>query len=31
MTDWKLQGSLPPRSPEEWAQEFERYKTFPGQ
>ncbi len=29
MTDWKLQGSLPPRTQEEWEKEFERYKTFP--
>ncbi len=29
MTDWKLQGSLPPMTPEEWEVEFARYKTFP--
>lgn len=29
MTDWKLQGSLPPMNPEEWDKEFERYKSFP--
>ena len=29
MTDWKLQGSLPPMSAEEWSVEFERYKLFP--
>ncbi len=29
MTDWKLQGNLPPISLEEWRVEFERYKTFP--
>lgn len=29
MTDWKVQGSLPPMTPEEWEKEFERYKTFP--
>lgn len=29
MTDWKLQGSLPPMNEEEWNKEFERYKTFP--
>jgi cytochrome c oxidase assembly protein subunit 15 len=29
MTDWKLQGSLPPMNPEEWEAEFSRYKTFP--
>ena len=29
MVDWKLQGGLPPRGDEEWAQEFEKYKLFP--
>eukprot|EP00605_Chrysophyceae_sp_TOSAG23-4_P001045 GSChrysophyteH1.ASY1.ANO1.1149.1 assembled CDS len=29
MTDWKLQGSLPPTSVEEWNREFDRYKKFP--
>lgn len=29
MTDWKLQGSLPPMNTEEWEREFARYKTFP--
>jgi heme a synthase len=29
MTDWKLQGSLPPMNNEEWEKEFARYKTFP--
>ena len=29
MTDWKLQGSLPPMNKEQWEIEFERYKTFP--
>jgi len=29
MTDWKLTGSLPPLSREDWLKEFERYKTFP--
>ncbi|CAM9506943.1 unnamed protein product [Chrysoparadoxa australica] len=29
MTDWKLQGSLPPSNQEEWEAEFERYKSFP--
>lgn len=29
MTDWKLQGSFPPTTPEEWEKEFARYKTFP--
>ena len=29
MTDWKLQGSLPPVTSEQWNTEFERYKTFP--
>jgi heme a synthase len=29
MTDWKLQGSFPPMSEEEWTKEFERYQTFP--
>jgi hypothetical protein len=29
MTDWKLTGSLPPMTTEQWEREFERYKTFP--
>lgn len=29
MTSWSITGSLPPMSKEEWAEEFERYKTFP--
>ena len=29
MTDWKLQGSLPPMNAEEWNIEFERYKQYP--
>ena len=29
MTDWRLQGSLPPMNKEQWLIEFERYKTFP--
>ena len=29
MTDWKLQGSLPPLTPEQWGIEFERYKQYP--
>lgn len=29
MTDWRLQGTLPPLSHEQWEAEFERYKTFP--
>lgn len=29
MTDWKLQGSLPPMNDEEWQKEFDRYKQFP--
>ena len=29
MTDWKLQGTLPPMTAEEWNIEFERYKQFP--
>jgi cytochrome c oxidase assembly protein subunit 15 len=29
MTDWTLQGSLPPISQEEWNKEFERYKSYP--
>lgn len=29
MTDWKLQGSLPPMNQEEWEKEFDRYKQFP--
>ncbi|KAH8044050.1 cytochrome C oxidase assembly protein [Aureococcus anophagefferens] len=29
MTDWKIQGGLPPQTPDEWQREFERYKRFP--
>lgn len=29
MTDWKLQGSMPPISLAEWEREFARYKQFP--
>ncbi|CAM9161321.1 unnamed protein product [Scytosiphon promiscuus] len=29
MTDWKIQGSLPPSSEAEWEVEFDRYKAFP--
>ncbi|KAH8069612.1 cytochrome C oxidase assembly protein [Aureococcus anophagefferens] len=29
MTDWKIQGGLPPRTDDEWQREFERYKRFP--
>ena len=29
MTDWKVQGSLPPMTHEAWMVEFERYKLFP--
>lgn len=29
MTDWRLQGSMPPSSQTEWEAEFARYKTFP--
>lgn len=29
MTDWKLQGSMPPMNIQEWEREFTRYKTFP--
>jgi heme a synthase len=29
MTDWKLQGSLPPMNQQEWQAEFARYKQFP--
>ncbi len=29
MTDWKLQGTLPPMTPEAWEVEFERYKQYP--
>eukprot|EP00630_Chrysocystis_fragilis_P006370 CAMPEP_0197393732 /NCGR_PEP_ID=MMETSP1165-20131217/4487_1 /TAXON_ID=284809 /ORGANISM="Chrysocystis fragilis, Strain CCMP3189" /LENGTH=336 /DNA_ID=CAMNT_0042919409 /DNA_START=228 /DNA_END=1234 /DNA_ORIENTATION=+ len=29
MTDWKIQGGLPPLSEEDWTREFERYKEFP--
>ena len=29
MTDWKLQGTLPPMNHQEWMKEFDRYKQFP--
>ena len=29
MTDWKIQGGLPPMTADEWQREFERYKRFP--
>jgi len=29
MTDWKVQGSLPPMTHDDWMVEFERYKLFP--
>ncbi|MES1910759.1 MAG: hypothetical protein MHM6MM_003292 [Cercozoa sp. M6MM] len=29
MTSWRPQGSLPPRTQEEWEVEFERYKQYP--
>lgn len=29
MTDWRVQGSLPPMNEAEWEAEFARYKTFP--
>lgn len=29
MTDWKLQGSMPPMNAAEWEKEFNRYKEFP--
>jgi len=29
MTDWRLQGSLPPMNRAEWEIEFDRYKQFP--
>jgi cytochrome c oxidase assembly protein subunit 15 len=29
MTDWRLQGSLPPMTQADWEKEFERYKLFP--
>lgn len=29
MTDWSFVGSLPPRSLEQWQDEFARYRTFP--
>lgn len=29
MTDWRLQGSLPPMNLAEWQKEFDRYKQFP--
>jgi heme a synthase len=29
MTDWKLQGTLPPMNIEEWNREFDRYKQYP--
>ena len=29
MTDWRLQGTLPPMNRAEWEIEFERYKQYP--
>jgi cytochrome c oxidase assembly protein subunit 15 len=29
MTDWRLQGSLPPMNRAEWEVEFDRYKQYP--
>jgi len=29
MTDWRIQGSLPPQDDQEWQIEFERYQTYP--
>jgi heme a synthase len=29
MTDWRIQGSLPPMTDAEWAAEFARYQQFP--
>lgn len=29
MTDWKVQGSLPPMNEKAWEEEFARYKQFP--
>jgi heme a synthase len=29
MVDWKPLGSLPPMNPQEWLDEFERYKQYP--
>lgn len=29
MTDWSIQGGMPPRTTEEWEAEFQRYKQFP--
>lgn len=29
MVDWNFQGDLPPRTDEEWAAEFEKYKQYP--
>lgn len=29
MTDWKLQGSLPPMNEQDWQKEFDRYKLYP--
>jgi heme a synthase len=29
MTDWKLQGTIPPMNLEEWNKEFDRYKQYP--
>ena len=29
MTDWKLQGTMPPMNLEEWNREFDRYKRYP--
>lgn len=29
MTDWKVQGTLPPLNQQQWEVEFEKYKKFP--
>ena len=29
MTSWKLQGSMPPRTQEQWEEEFKRYQEYP--
>ena len=29
MTDWKLQGGLPPMNRADWEREFARYKLYP--
>ena len=29
MTDWKLQGTMPPTNADEWMKEFTRYKQYP--